>query len=102
MTNVRFRNPCGVQHHVLAQVDPLIARRSPRVAICAADLALRNFSEDRGPTERPTHVGNVPAFVPQVVKLKYNRIGLAAIHARVQREVFPNSLVVLRERHRRC
>jgi hypothetical protein len=69
------------------------------VAICATDFALLDFCKDRGPTERSTHIGHVHAFVPQVVKLKYNRIGLAAVHARVQREVFPNSLLVFRKRH---
>jgi hypothetical protein len=102
MTNDRLRNPRRVQHHVLAQVDPSIAGRSPCMAISAADLALRDFCEDREPTEGPTHVGNVHPFIPQVVKLKYDRIGLAAIHARVQSEVLPNSLLVLRERQCGC
>jgi hypothetical protein len=37
-----------------------------------------------------------------VVKLKYNRIGLAAIHARVQREILPKPPLVFGKRHSGC
>jgi hypothetical protein len=97
MKNVPLGKMRRVKHHVLPQIDSSIPRRSPRVAICAPDLALRDFRNDCGPAERPTHIGNVHSFVSEVVKLKYNRIGLAAIHARVQCEVFPNSPVVFRK-----
>jgi hypothetical protein len=102
MKNVPLGTMRRVKHHVLPQIDPTIPRRSLRVAICTSDLALRDLSNNREPTKGATHVGNVLTFVSQVVKLKDNRVRLAAIYARVKGEVLPYPLLILRKGHGGC
>ena len=95
MKKVPFWTTGCVQHHVLALVQPAFARSLAGVAICAPNFALGDLLQDHGPAERPAHVGDIHSFVAEVVELKHNRVGLAAVHAWMQREVLPNPQLVL-------
>ena len=95
MKNVSFGEMRRVQHHVLALVESTFARCLARVTICASNFALCDLLQDHGPAERPAHVGDIHSFVAEVVELKHNRVGLAAVHAWMQREVLPNPQLVL-------
>jgi hypothetical protein len=66
------------------------------VAICTADLTLRDFFLDRrpGPTASE-HAGDIAPLVREVIELKDDDVGLAAVHTRMRSEVFDHpSLVV--------
>lgn len=58
------------------------------MTVGAGYLTLFDFREDVGPRTVGERLPNSEAFVPQVVEVQYDRIGLAAIDTGVGSEVF--------------
>ena len=95
MKNIVFGKMGGVQHHVLAFVHSTFARCFAGVAIRTTDRAFRDLLEDGRPSPtRRTHERDISAFIAQVVEMKNNGISLAAIDARMRRQVLPDPALV--------
>jgi hypothetical protein len=66
------------------------------MTVGAADFAFGDLRKDGFPDEAaPSHGRDVTPFVAKVVELQNDRIALAAISARVGRQVLPHSKLVL-------
>ena len=85
MKNVRLRVR-HVKGHVFALPDASLPCGLAGMAVGTKNLALCDFFENRGPGETcSAHVGKVFALISEMVELKYDRIALAALHARMLR-----------------
>lgn len=64
------------------------------MAIATTHNALGNFRLDLRPGESADHLSNAFALVGEMVELEHNGIALAAIDARMCREIAPDSVLI--------
>src|SRR5438874_9141305 len=66
------------------------------MAVCAADLAFPDLRLDARPGTSAASVGRyIRDFVAQMIELEHDDVGLAAVHARVGREIFDDAATIL-------
>jgi len=84
MNAISLPNRGHVQRHVFSFPDTPFARSLPGVTVGAKDLALCNLFKNGRPGEtRSAHVGDIVAFVAEVVELEDDWVSLATLDARI-------------------
>jgi hypothetical protein len=91
MNTVGFENGWHVQRHVFSFPDAPVSCRLCHMAVGAEDLTLCDLYENRLPRETGlAHVSHIFAFVAEVIELKDDGVSLAALDARMLRQVLPH------------
>ena len=74
-----------MSYHRASEATP--ASGAASVTVCTNDLALCNLVEDALPVSALKALGDAELLVPEVVELKHDRIGLAAVDAWVLSQI---------------